>query len=572
MSNRTAAEALSFHGIGIGTGKAMGKLRFLRANPLTGLSAQEQDGTDGEGDAYGTVGAHAAESDAIDAQRQRFEDAVARTRRRLKELSARAKESAGEEAGEIFDIHLLLLEDEDYRAAVEKQLLRGGTAEQCVRHAESTFSALLSSLSDGYLAARTADVHDVSALLLEALSGKAGYGIPHAEEPFLLVAQELTPSQTMSLDLEKILGIVTFGGSVHSHASILAQSMGIPALVGVGVLDSALEGCLGLLDSAQGSLTVSPDEAATESFRELCRMEQQTREQERIRTGAFKNRPAVSKSGHRVLIYANIGDERQAMAAMECGADGIGLLRSELLYLSLERYPEEQELYNLYRHIVERMEGRRVVIRTLDIGADKQVPYFELPREENPALGFRAIRVCLARRELFRTQLCAILRASAYGKVALMLPMVTSVQEVLQCKELLRECRNRLLQRGQPFDEGMELGVMIETPAAALMARELAREVDFFSVGTNDLTQYTLAADRQNPLLSSLVRENTEPVLRLIRMATEAMHQKGGWVGICGEMAADLSMTQAFVNMQIEELSVSPPSLLPLREKVLECD
>lgn len=571
MSNRAATEALSFHGIGIGGSKAMGKLRFLRTSPSTGLAAEELCCPDGD-DAFGAACAQTPSAERIADERQRFEEAVARTRQRLSELSARAKESVGEEAGEIFDIHMLLLEDEDYRAAVEKQLLRGGTAEQCVRCAESTFSALLSSLSDGYLAARTADVHDVSALLLEALSGKAGYGIPNAEEPFLLVAQELTPSQTMSLDMEKILGIVTFGGSVNSHASILAQSMGIPALVGVGVLDSALEGCLALLDSVQGSLIVSPDEAATESFRELCRMEQHSREQERIRTGAFKNRPAVSKSGHRVQIYANIGDERQAVAAMECGADGIGLLRSELLYLSLERYPEEQELYTLYRHIVERMEGRRVIIRTLDIGADKQAPYFELPHEENPALGFRAIRVCLARRELFRTQLCAILRASVHGKVALMLPMVTSVQEVLQCKELLRECRNRLLQRGQPFDEGMELGVMIETPAAALMAQELAQEVDFFSVGTNDLTQYTLAADRQNPLLSQLVQENTEPVLRLIRMATEAMHKRGGWVGICGEMAADLTMTQAFVNMKIEELSVSPPLLLPLREKVLECD
>lgn len=572
MSNRAAAEALSFHGIGIGEAKAMGKLRFLRTSPMTGLAAEEGERPNGAL-WEGAVGAKTEMSEeSVAAQRQRFEEAVARTRQRLTELSARAKESMGAETGEIFDMHLLLLEDEDYRSAVEKQLLRGCTAEQSVRHAESAFVTLLSSLSDGYLAARTADVHDVSELLLEALSGKAGYGIPAAEEPFLLVAQELTPSQTMSLDLSKILGIVTFGGSVHSHASILAQSMGIPALVGVGVLDSALEGCLALLDSARGTLTVSPDEAAAESFRELCRMEQQTREQERIRTGAFKNRPAVSKSGHRVLIYANIGDERQAVAAMECGADGIGLLRSELLYLSLERYPEEQELYTLYRHIVERMEGRRVVIRTLDIGADKQAPYFELPREENPALGFRAIRVCLARRELFRTQLCAILRASAHGKVALMLPMVTSVQEVRLCKELLQGCRNRLLERGQPFDEGMELGVMIETPAAALMAQELAQEVDFFSVGTNDLTQYTLAADRQNPLLSSLVQENTEPVLRLIRMATEAMHKKGGWVGICGEMAADLSMTQTFVKMKIEELSVSPPSLLPLRETVLKCD
>jgi phosphotransferase system enzyme I (PtsI) len=283
------------------------------------------------------------------------------------------------------------------------------------------------------------------------------------------------------------------------------------------------------------------------------------------------NKPAVTGSGHKIMIYANIGDGTEVDAALANGAEGIGLLRSEFLYLGVRDYPSEEDLYHAYADVAQRMQGRRTVIRTLDIGADKSIPYFGLPEEENPALGFRAIRICLAREELFKTQLRAILRASAIGRLALMLPMIVSVDEIRQSKRLLEECKQELIERHESFDQELELGIMIETPAAAIMSQELAQEVDFFSVGTNDLSQYTLAADRQNPALSRLCDENKEPVLRLIQNAVDAIHAKGGWIGICGEMAADLLLTQRFADMRIDELSVSVPYLLGIREKVTEC-
>ena len=439
---------------------------------------------------------------------------------------------------------------------------------------------MLKELNDPYLSARQADLRDVSGQLLDVLERSASkkisqsqpiYAIEDAEERFLLVADDLTPSQTVMLDKSKILGFITFQGTPNSHTAILARAMGIPALVDVGEIDRTYDGEFALLDATAGVLTVRPNEQQTAAFTERQKTESRLSHEHERYLRALMNKPAVTRSGHRMLIYANIGDGTEVAAALSNGADGIGLLRSEFLYLGVNDYPSEETLFEAYRDIATAMNGKRAIIRTLDIGADKQIPYFGLAKEENPALGFRAIRICLAREELFRTQLRAILRASAYGRLSLMLPMVVSVDEVRRSRRLLRECMRELREEDKGFDENLEFGIMIETPAAAVMSAELAREVDFFSVGTNDLTQYTLAADRQNPLLAKLCEENSEPVLRLVEQAARAIHETGGWIGICGEMAADLQLIQRFADMRIDELSVSVPYLLGVRGRVNEC-
>ena len=539
-----------FRGIGISNGKTCGKLRFYKktAAPLSTPRIWNA----GE-------------------ERERFLSALQATAARIRELERRARRSIGADEAEIFEIHAMLLSDEDFIEATEREITRGKCAEEAVTLAAAQFSELLRGLDDPYLSARAADLGDISEQLLRALSGEEADAEEASDEPYILVATDLTPSETVSLERSQILGFVTLGGTPNSHTAILARAMGIPALVSVGELPESADGEFALLDAATGTLTVSPSEEARESFEK--KMGEETaiaREHDRYLRSLI-NKPAVTRGGKRMMIYANVGDEHEALAALESGADGIGLLRSEFLYLSLDRFPTEEELYDAYRRIVLNMQGKRIVIRTLDIGADKQIPYFELPHEENPALGFRAVRICLSREEIFRTQLRAILRASAHGTVSLMIPMIVSVDEVRKCKQILQSCKEELEQRGEKFDARIEFGIMVETPAAAIMSAELAREVDFFSVGTNDLTQYTLAADRQNPLLADLGDQNTEPILRLIRMAAQAIHESGGWIGICGEMAADLRLTQSFADMDIDELSVSVPYLLGLREKVTEC-
>ena len=539
-----------FRGIGISNGKTCGKLRFYKktAAPLSTPRIWNA----GE-------------------ERERFLSALQATAARIRELERRARRSIGADEAEIFEIHAMLLSDEDFIEATEREITRGKCAEEAVTLAAAQFSELLRGLDDPYLSARAADLGDISEQLLRALSGGEATAEEICDEPYILVATDLTPSETVSLERSQILGFVTLGGTPNSHTAILARAMGIPALVSVGELPESADGEFALLDAATGTLTVSPSEEARESFEK--KMGEETaiaREHDRYLRSLI-NKPAVTRGGKRMMIYANVGDEHEALAALESGADGIGLLRSEFLYLSLDRFPTEEELYDAYRRIVLNMQGKRIVIRTLDIGADKQIPYFELPHEENPALGFRAVRICLSREEIFRTQLRAILRASAHGTVSLMIPMIVSVDEVRKCKQILQSCKEELEQRGEKFDARIEFGIMVETPAAAIMSAELAREVDFFSVGTNDLTQYTLAADRQNPLLADLGDQNTEPILRLIRMAAQAIHESGGWIGICGEMAADLRLTQSFADMDIDELSVSVPYLLGLREKVTEC-
>lgn len=543
------SETKVVRGTGIGEGCTVGVLRFLQ----TSLQKSDERGR----------GAHE--------ERIRIYEAITKVKQSLSRLQKTAEDEIGAEAAEIFAIHKMLLEDEDLLERLESAIENGLSAEAAVRSAEEDLCATLAALDDPYLRARAADIRDVCSQLLSQLSGKTEGGEDASDTPYILVAQDLTPSQTVGLDRSQLLGFVTFEGSPNSHTAILARAMGIPALVCVGEISPAYNGCLALLDAAEGRLTLSPTEKEKESFLTRCAQNAKTAAQRKRTLQALRGKPAVTQSGHHILIYANVGGDEEVDTVLSQGADGIGLLRSEFLYLSLDRAPEEDQLYQSYRTVAERMQGRRVVIRTLDVGADKQVAYLSLPQEENPALGLRGVRLCLRERTLFCEQIRAILRASAHGKVALMLPMIVSVDEVRACRELIAECMQTLTNRGEDYDKNLEIGIMIETPAAAVMCEELSHEVDFFSVGTNDLLQYTLAADRQNPHVAELCRTEREPVLRLIASAAEAIHASGGWIGVCGELAADLSLTQRFCDMRVDELSVSTPYLLELRERVLAC-
>ena len=548
MHNTTTSQTV--RGIGVTSRLAAGPLRFYREKAIQKRRLPSQ---------------------GSDAEWARIQKALELGRQRTVALYERALQMVGEEEAQIFEIHAMLLEDEDFLEGIREELNRGASAEEALERATDRFERVIASLDDPYLSARAADIRDISHTVSEILSSEGEDEDP-SDAPFILVADDLTPSQTVRLDKSQILGFVTLRGTPNSHTAILARAMGIPALVAVGELDRSWDGSFALLNAAEGTLTLGPTEAEIFVFEARQRKEDRIAEEHDRYLRSLMNKPATTVGGHRILIYANIGDGDEVSAALANGADGIGLLRSEFLYLGCTDYPDEERLFEAYSEIARRMEGRRTVIRTLDVGADKPIPYFGLPEEENPALGFRAIRVCLARKDLFKTQLRAILRASACGRLAVMLPMVVSVSEVQRSRRLLEECMEELRAEKRPFDSAMEFGVMIETPAAAIMCEELAREVDFFSVGTNDLAQYTLAADRQNPALDQLIRENTEPILRMIAKASEAIHRRGGWIGVCGELAADLSLTQRFADLAIDELSVSVPYLLGVRGKVIECN
>lgn len=505
-------------------------------------------------------------------EQQRLAEARETAMAEISELHRRALTSVGEQEARIFEIHAMFLEDEDLLDSLEKDVAEGRCAEDAVEHTTEVFCDMLAGLSDPYLSARVADLRDIAARLLRILSGHSVETTHNEGKPFILVAEDLTPSETVMLDKTQILGFVTAAGTPHSHTAILARAMGIPALVGVGEIHTVDDGEWALLDAAEGTLTLSPDESTRAAFalREAAQARSAPDEEDELR--ALIGQPAVTRRGHRIMIYANIGDGREVPSALSAGAEGIGLLRSEFLYLSLHRYPTEAELTAAYSEIARAMDGRRVIIRTLDVGADKQIGYMNLAKEENPALGFRGVRISLARRDMFKTQLRALLRASAKGRVAVMFPMIVSVDEVRGCRGLLDECRAELTHEGVDFDPKMEIGIMIETPAAALMSGELAKEVDFFSVGTNDLTQYTLAADRQNALVAKICDDNHEPVLRLIEMAARAIHREGGWIGICGELAADPQLIPRWSELHIDELSVSTPLLLRVRGRVMEVE
>jgi len=540
-----------YHGVGVGSGCVSGPLRFFHRKSHAPFCRSEDV--------------------SCDAEQERLTQALSVAREQIDSLQKRAKREIGDGEAEIFEIHAMLLEDEDFVETVRMEITNGKCAEAAVEAASQEIASRLRALGDAYLSARAADMKDVAAHVLSALAGEEATADSVAVQPYILVADDLSPSETVTMEKSMILGFVTFGGTPNSHTSILARAMGIPALVGVGTVSEDCDGQFALLDSADGTLVVSPDAEERRSFEAKQRaVNDLAREHDRYLRSLI-NKPAITRSGRKILIYANVGEAREISTAMLNGADGVGLLRSEFLYLSLDRYPTEDELLASYRDVVQNMQGKRIVIRTLDIGADKQIPYFALPHEENPALGFRGVRICLAREALFKTQLRAILRASAYGNVSVMVPMIVSVDEVRACRAVLTECMEELEREGRGFDRGIEFGIMIETPAAAIMSDEIAREVDFFSVGTNDLTQYTLAADRQNPLVERICEENREPILRLIGMASEAIHRHDGWIGICGELAADLRLTQRFIDLGIDELSVSVPYLLGVREKVTEC-
>ena len=541
---------LAIRGVGISRGKAAARLHFYASGkPFPTLSPA---------------------STSPEEERARLFSALQRVDADLALLYEKACQEAGESSAEIFSIHRMLLSDEDFTEGLEEELAAGRTAEAALEATVQRFSVMLEALEDEYLSGRAQDLGDLATQILRQLSGgTTAEKVP--DDPYILVATDLTPSETVRLDKSKIAGFVTFQGSANSHTAILARAMEIPALVGIGALDVAYEGAWALLDAAKGELILGADDAERERFAGAQVAEDRIAREHEDYLRSLINKPAVTTGGRKIMIYANLGDASEVDAALSQGAEGIGLLRSEFLYLAGDDYPSEETLFSAYADVAVRMEGRRTIIRTLDIGADKQIPYFQLPKEENPALGLRAIRLSLARKPIFRTQLRAILRASALGRVALMLPMVVSVEEVRQSLALLEECKHALDAAKIPYDRQIETGIMIETPAAALMSEELAREVDFFSVGTNDLLQYTLAADRQNPALEQLCDANQEPVLRLIGMSSRAIHRTGGWIGVCGEMAADLQFTQRLVDLGIDELSVSPPYLLGVRGRISEC-
>ena len=540
-------EPLKIEGQGISGGMAKGKLRFLKHREIS-----ESD-----------TGAPLSPEEEL----SRLASAIEKAQEQLSELYTNTANSVGEKEAEIFRIHSMLLDDEEFKGAAENFISQGMSAVEAVRRAGEAVAGMFRELGDDYLAGRAQDIKFITERLCRILTGNGEYEPDMGEEPFILVSDDLSPGETVKLDRRHLLGFVTFGGSSNSHTAILARALGLPALIGTGKIDEVYDGETAIIDAERGELIISPGIDALDRFAE----EVKEKEAEEARLRSLIGRPTVTRSGRRIKLYANIGSPEESDVAYRNDAEGVGLMRSEFLYLSASDYPDEETQFAAYREAVAGMHGRPVVIRTLDIGADKKADYFALPEEENPALGMRAIRLCLSRPEVFKTQLRAICRASAFGKVLIMLPMIVSVDEVRQAKRIFVEVRNELRYECLDFDEDIRLGVMIETPASAVMSEELAREVDFFSVGTNDLIQYTLAADRQNPALEELCRDNLEPVMRLIETAAEAAHANGKWIGVCGELAADLSLTERFVAMGIDELSVSPPAVLPLREKILGC-
>ena len=495
----------------------------------------------------------------------RFEQARSKAREQLRRLHDSAVGEVGEDNAAIFEIHQMMLEDEDFLDAVKSVIrTQGGSAEHAVQVTGENFAAAFAAMDNTYMQARAVDVQDITHRLLIVLTG--GDEEPDWDGPYILLADDLTPSETVQLDKGKLLGFVTRKGSANSHTAILARTMGIPALIGVEV-DRNWDGHMAVLDGYNQCLYVDP---AADLLSTMEAKRRSDAEQASLLQG-LKKKPNVTLDGTEIKVYANIGNAAEVGLALQNDAQGIGLFRSEFLYLNSTDYPTEEEQFAVYRRVVETMAGKKVVVRTLDIGADKQADYFGLDKEENPALGYRAIRICLTRKGLFKTQLRAILRASAYGTVSIMFPMIISVREVRDAKELLEACRQELLSQGYTVGR-VEVGIMVETPAAVLIADELAREVDFFSLGTNDLAQYTLAIDRQNPKLDPFYDPHHPALLRMVRMTVEAGHRHGCWVGICGELGADMALTESFLRMGVDELSVSPSAILPLRRRIRSLD
>ena len=523
------------------SGIAIGKIKFYDKKPhvITRMSVED---TDKEISRYET-----ATQAAIDELNALYETAV---------------QKVGEANAEVFHVQAIMLEDEDYSDSVKNIIcMQNVNAEYAVATTGDNFAEMFAGMEDEYFKARSADVKDISERLIRVLAGKSEKSAL-GEETVILLAEDLAPSETVQMDKSKLLAFVTRCGSANSHTAILARTMGIPALVQADI-SQEYEGFLAVVDGYEGKLIIDPEQSVYEAYAQ----KKQEEEEKKALLSELKGKETITKSGKRIQLFANIGNPNDLASVLENDAGGIGLFRSEFLYLEHDTFPTEQQQFEAYKKVVQTMGGKKVIIRTLDIGADKQVDYFGLEKEENPALGLRAIRICLTRPEIFRTQLRALYRASAFGKLAIMYPMITSMAELRQIKEISKSVRCELEAEGVKLGE-VEEGIMIETPAAAIMSDELADEVDFFSIGTNDLSQYTMAIDRQNAKLDPFFDAHHPALLRLIQMVCDSAHKAGIWVGICGELGADTSLTEQFVKMGIDELSVSPSQILPLRKVI----
>ena len=507
--------------------------------------------------------------DNVDEEMVRFQNAKDTAVEQLKGLYEKALDDVGEANAMIFEIHQMMLEDLDYLESIENIIrTQEVNAEFAVATTADNFSQMFASMDDAYMQGRAADVKDVSERVLDILCGTSD-GMKEMTEPCIIAADDLAPSETVQLDKSKVLGFATMYGSSNSHTAILARTMNIPAVIGLGErLSQEYDGKDAVIDGFTGTLYIDPDEKTLAAMQEKRANDLE----QKALLEQLKGKENVTKSGQKINIYANIGNVSDVGAVLKNDAGGIGLFRSEFLYLENTDFPTEEQQFAVYKQVAENMAGKKVIIRTLDIGADKQVDYFGLDKEENPALGYRAIRICLTRPEIFKTQLRALYRAALYGNISIMFPMIISVDEIHRIKAIIAEVKEELKNEGIPYKENVELGVMIETPASVMISRELAKEVDFFSVGTNDLTQYTLAIDRQNSKLDEFYDPHHPAILSMIRMAAENAHAEGAWIGICGELGADLELTEEFLKMGLDELSVSPSMVLPLRKRIRECE
>ncbi|MEQ2838032.1 phosphoenolpyruvate--protein phosphotransferase [Dorea formicigenerans] len=539
---------ITLEGKSVFGGVAIGKIQFYKRNEITIKRTRVED---------------------VEAEVERFQNAKAKTLELLKGLYEKALEDVGEANAMIFEAHQLMLEDPDYVESIENIIrTQDVNAEYAIGATADNFAAIFEAMDDAYMQGRAADVRDVSERLLQALSSQ-NETVMVMDEPVIIAADDLVPSETVQLDKEKVLSFVTMYGSANSHTAILARTMNIPAVIGLGeALKEEYDGKVAIVDGVDGKVYIDPDEETMASMQKKQKKDQEQKEL----LNQLKGKENVTKSGQKVNVYANIGNLADVGAVLKNDAGGIGLFRSEFLYLESDTYPTEEQQFAVYKKVAETMAGKKVIIRTLDIGADKQVDYFKLDKEDNPALGYRAIRICLTRPEIFKTQLRALYRASAYGQISIMFPMIISVAEVKKIKEIVEEVKAELRTEGAAFREDVELGIMIETPAAVMVSRELAKEVDFFSVGTNDLTQYTLAIDRQNQKLEDFYDSHHPAVLAMIRMAAENAHAEGKWIGICGELGADVTLTETFLKMGIDELSVAPGMVLKVRQKIREAE
>lgn len=498
----------------------------------------------------------------------RFTSAREKAKEQLSVLYEKALKEVGEVNAMIFEVHKMMLDDLDYIESITNMIQsQEVNAEFATATTGDNFAGMFSAMEDEYMRERAADVRDISNRVISVLQG-AAEGKEMGEEPVILLAEDLAPSETVQLDKSKVLSFVTRKGSTNSHTAILARTMNIPALIGVDLEKSEeMDGRLGIVDGYKGILYVEPDEETLSKYQKL----KEEDEQKKRLLQELKGKENITLDGKKINLYANIGSAADVANVLANDAGGIGLFRSEFLFLESEDFPTEETQFTAYKTVAENMAGKKVIIRTLDIGADKQVDYFGLEKEENPAMGYRAIRICLDRKEIFKTQLRAIYRASYYGTISIMFPMIISVQEVKEIKEVITQVKAELDQENLPYKD-VEIGIMIETPAAVMISDLLAKEVDFFSIGTNDLTQYTLAIDRQNPKLDNIYDSHHEAVLRMLKMVVENGHKEGCWVGICGELGADTTLTETFLRMGFDELSVTPSMILRVRDKIRSVD